>query len=98
MPKTVLGKWAIWLIVVFFILFAVFQILVAIGQRGGEKFFDNLLLAMPGLLMAITGIGSFFTGIVSIVKNKERAALVFVATAVGLLILLFVLGEIIFPH
>jgi len=98
MPKTVLGKWAIRLIVVFFILFAVFQVLVAIGQRGGEKFFDNLLLAIPGLLMAITGIGSFFTGIVSVARYKERAFLVFIATLIGLLILLFVLGEIIFPH
>jgi len=98
MPKTILGKWAIWLIVVFFILFAVFQILIAAGQRGGEKFFDNLLLAIPGLLMATSGIGSFFTGIVSIAKYKERAVLVFIATLIGLLILLFVLGEIIFPH
>jgi amino acid permease len=98
MPKTFLGKWAIRLIVAFFILFAVFQILVGIGQRGGDKFFDNMLLAIPGLLMAFSGIGSFFTGIVSIVKNKERSVLVFIATLVGLLILLFVLGEVVFPH
>lgn len=98
MPKTILGKWSVGLIIVFFLLFALFQFLVASGQRGGATFFDNLLLAIPIFLAGICGVSSFFTGLIGIVKSKERSILVFLATIIGLLVLLFLLGEILFPH
>ena len=98
MSKTKLGKWSVGLIVVFFVLFALLQTLVMSGQKGGETFSDNLLLTIPGFSMAISGILAFFTGIFGIIKRKERSVLVFVATAIGLFVLLFVLGEILSPH
>jgi len=98
MPKTHLGKWSVGLILAFFLLFMVLQILVAAGQQGGATFFDNLLLSIPAFLGVIAGIASFASGIISILKNKERSVFVFLATAAGLLILIFVLGEIVFPH
>lgn len=97
-PKTKKGKRSVGLIVVFFVLFGIFQLLVASGQRGGETFFSNLLLTIPITLAAICGIFAFFTGIIGVIKNKERSVLVFLSIIIGLFILLFCLGEIIFPH
>lgn len=98
MPKTYLGKWSVGFIIIFFLLFATLQLLVASGQRGGATFFSNLLLAIPGLLMGISGVCAFFLGIVGIIKSKERSVLVFISTAIGFFILTFWLGEILFPH
>jgi len=98
MPKTILGKWSVRLIIVFFLLFETHRLLVISGQRGGATFFSNPLLAIPGLLMVISGIAAFFAGMTTIIKNKERAVLVFIATVIGFFILIFCLGEIILPH
>ena len=98
MPTTPLGKWSVRFILIFFGLLATFYLLVASGQRGGETFFSNPLLAIPILAAGISGAAAFFTGIISILVQKERVILVFVATAIGLFVLLFALGEILFPH
>jgi predicted Abi (CAAX) family protease len=97
LPKTALGKWSIYLAVSFIVLFVLLIVLVTTGQEGGETFFSNLLLAIPGLLALVSGIAGFFTGIIGIIFLKERAVLVFVSTAVGLLIVAFMLGDILFP-
>ena len=75
-----------------------FQLLVALGQRGGETFLDNLLLTIPMFLAGICGICSLVTGLIGIIMSKERSILVFLASIVGLFVLAFVLGEIIVPH
>ncbi len=98
MPKTSLGKWSVGLILIFFLLFATFQLLVASGQRGGATFFSNLVLTIPILLAGISGVLAFFTGIAGIVKSAERSVLVFLAAAMGLFIVVFWLGEILSPH
>lgn len=98
MPKTIFGKWSVGLIIAFLLLFGLFQLLVASGQRGGATFFANLILAIPGVLMGASGITAFFTGVIGIMKHKERSILVFIATAIGLFILVFILGEFLFPH
>jgi hypothetical protein len=97
-PTTVLGKWSVGLLIIFFLLFVLLQLLVFLGQRGGNTLTDNLFLAILGILMAISGIAAFFTGIISIIKSKERSILVFLATIIGFLILFFVAGEIMVPH
>lgn len=98
MPKTFLGKLSLGLIIVFFLLFAVFQLFVTSGQRGGETYFSNLLLAIPITLAGISGIAAFFTGITALVKRKERSIAVYIAVLIGFFVLLFVLGEILYPH
>jgi len=97
-PKTRLGKWSIWLIIAFIALFIAFQLFVALGQRGGATFFSNLALSVPMLIAAISGISAFFTGIIGIIKSKERSVLVFIASIIGFFILFFVLGEFLVPH
>ena len=98
MPRTIMGKWSTGLIIAFFLFFAVFLILVALGQRGGDTFFSNLALTIPMLLAGVSGVSALVTGIIGIVKSRERSVLVFLATAIGLVVLIFSLGEILFPH
>ncbi|MFH1749555.1 MAG: hypothetical protein ABH837_01510 [bacterium] len=98
MPKTKLGKWSVWLIVAFIIFLSIFYLMIASGQRGGEFFFSNLWLTIPILIAAICGISSFFTGIISVIKDSERSVFVYLSSLLGFLVLLFVLGEFISPH
>ena len=98
MPKTLLGRWSVGLAIAFFLLLATLALLAKSGQEGGETFSDNLLLAVPGLLSGVSGVAAFFTGVAAILRRKERSPLVFLATLIGLLVLLFVLGEVSSPH
>jgi len=93
LPKTALGKWSIGLAGSFIVFFALVSVLGATGQEGGETFFSNLYLAIPGLIAGVSGIAAFITGIISIIFMKERALLVFVSTAIGLLLILFILSD-----
>ena len=97
-PSSSLGTWSVRLIAVALAFFILFFVLVASGQRGGETFFSNPLLAITILLAGILATGSFFIGIIGIARIRERSVLVFLATTAGLLVLLFGLAEIIFPH
>ena len=98
LPETRFGKWSVGLMVAFYVLLLMIRILATSGQQGGETFFDNPILAIPALLMGISGVFAFFTGIVAILKNKERFFLVYITTTIGLLVLIFWLGEILSPH
>ncbi len=97
-PKSTLGTWSIGLIIALAIFVGLFFMFIALGERGGATFFSNLKLTIPGLLAAASGICAFFTGIISIIKSKERAILVFLSTILGLLVLLWSLAEVLFPH
>ena len=98
MPKTTLGKWSVALIVVFIVLLVSFQLLVASGQRGGETFFSALILTVPILIAGFSGVSAFVTGLIGVIRSRERSVIVYLAVTIGLLVLLWGLGEIIFPH
>jgi len=71
MPRTNLGRWSAWLLAAFFLLFIIFNILVASGQTGGDTFSDNLYLSIPAVIAAFCAISAFITGIISIIWEKE---------------------------
>lgn len=103
MPKTRFGKWSMWLIVVFFLLFILVQIIAAVGRILGAFDSDSfniyqILIPITIIPAGICGIAAFFTGIISIVKSKERSIFVFLVTTIGFFVLTFVLGEILVPH
>ena len=97
-PKTLLGKWSIGLAVASIVLFISIQFFVASGLRDSYTFISGLLLTIPVPLAGISGISAFFTGIIGIIKSKERSVLVFLSTMIGFFVLLFLLGEVLFPH
>ncbi len=87
LAKTALGKWSIGLIggsLVFVLLAILF-----------DEFIRNLALAnMLMNLACISGILAFLTGIIGIIKSKERSVLVFIATIIGFFILFMESGEV----
>ncbi|MEL7156641.1 MAG: hypothetical protein AAFN30_08580 [Actinomycetota bacterium] len=79
-------------------LLAVFALAIALGERGGEEFFDNLLLALPGLGAYVAAVGAFVFGALAIVLAGERSLTVVAATIFGLLVTTFGVLEVLFPH
>ena len=98
LPRTVSGKWSLGLLGGLIVSYLVFLLLVATGQRGGDTFFSNVALAIPAILAAASGVSAFLAGTVGIIRSRERSVLAFVAVSVGILVLVFVMGELIFPH
>lgn len=103
MSHTTLGRWSVKLIIIFIALFILVQIIAAVGRSLGA-FDSNSLnayqLLMPIIIIpaGICGVAAFVTGIISIIKSKERSIFIFFSTAIGLFVFLFVLGEFLFPH
>jgi len=76
------------------LLFALVQGLVASGQEGGETFADNLALSVPILLFFVCGILALLTGVVGIIRSNEQSVFVFLAALIGLVVLVFLIGEL----
>jgi hypothetical protein len=93
-----LGWWSLGLILLFGGLLGFFFVAVALGERGGEEFFDNLVLTLPMLVAWAAAAGSTVTGVVAIVAKRERGALVFASVLLGFLVTMFGVLEILFPH
>jgi hypothetical protein len=83
LPKTKLGIWAD-LLGILFIIFITLKI-------GGPGF------PLPTFAIAVIGIAGFVIGIVSVVK-KERAILALLPILLGLLIIAWIVGELVYPH
>lgn len=97
-PATRSGRWSL----VLFTLAALATVLsmaaVAAGQRGGDTFADNWLLSSLGLAMAVSVVGAFVSGLYSIIRGHERAVVVLLVAVLGLLGVLFLIGEFAVPH
>ena len=85
LPKTLLGRWSVGLAIAF-ILVVVFNIL---SQQRINFESGSVALRIFFIALCITGIGSLVTGLISIIKSKERSILVFLAEVVGLFTLFF---------
>jgi len=103
-PKTTLGKWSIVLIVatpVFFYIgmsFISFYESIPAGKTIPHDIVARPGVALPMLAGFISGIAAFFVGIIGITREKDHSILIFLSTAVGFLVLLWCLAEILFPH
>ncbi len=82
LPKTSLGKWSVGLGVAWILFFALAEVLYGFEVLGPGA---NTALAVA-LTIVDTGIAvaALVTGLISMIKSKERSALVFVTTAIGL--------------
>ena len=98
LPKTKTGKWSTGLLAVFIMFLIAFQLLVASGRRDGETFFSNLMLTIPILFAGTSGVLAFVIGLIGTIRSRKRSILVFLAMLIGFFVLLFGLGEVIFPH
>ena len=82
LPKTPLGRWSFGLGVAWILFFGLSDVLTEIEVLGPRL---NLALEFA-LTIVLTGIAgaAFLTGLIGIIKSKERSILVFVAMAIGL--------------
>lgn len=103
MPKTKLGKWSVGLILAMFLLFILGSSLASSlydSVPAGDTLFEDIVgrpaLALSMLAGFSAGISAFVSGLISIIKKKERAFLVFVSTLVGAAPTLYVIAELIF--
>lgn len=105
LPITSLGKWSVGLIVVMPILFitgtSFANSLYQSVPAGGTILAD--IAARPALALTMlagmaAGLSAFITGLLAIIRRKDRTLLVFVSSIIGALFVLFLAGEILFPH
>jgi hypothetical protein len=97
-PSTRLGWWSAGCLAGAFVFLCLFYGLVASGQRGGETFFSNPMLALTMLAAAGSAIAGGAVASAAIFSKQERSILSVVALAFGFTVVVFVIGEIAFPH
>jgi hypothetical protein len=79
LPKTPLGWWSVGLVVANILFFVLSQ--VVLGP--GPDYNMALAYALTAIAMGIA-VAAFITGLISMIKSKERSILVFLSTAIGL--------------
>ena len=79
LPKIVLGWWPIGLVVFDILFFVLSQVILGPGPDYNMPLAYTLTIVLTG-----TAVAAFVTGLISIIKGKDRSILVFVAMAIGL--------------
>ncbi len=98
MPHTHLGRISCQLGILSLAFFAAFFALVASGQRGGDTFFSNPWLASTVLAAGASAVAAATAGLAAVLRQSERALSVLATIGFGVMVLVFAIGEILFPH
>ena len=104
LPQSYLGKWSFGLAIAMPIFLFIGMSFVSFYESvPAGKTIPHDIIARPGIALPMltgffSGIAAFFTGIIGIMKRKDCSVIIFLSTAVGFLMLLWCLAEIIFPH
>ena len=105
MPLTTAGRWSLAAAVVMPLLFVLgtsFTNSLYPSVPAGDTMLADIAarpaLALTMLAGMAAGIMALIAGLVAIIRHKERAVLVYISSAVGALLVLFLAGEILFPH
>jgi hypothetical protein len=105
MPRAALGKWSIGLIIAMPLLFTIgssFTNTIYDSVPAGKTILADInarpFLALFMLTGMAAGVAAFIAGLTSIIKHKERTLLVYISTLIGGLLILYLIGELIFPH
>jgi len=79
-----------------------FRNLLYVSVPAGDTILEDIArrpaLALTMLAGMASGISAFITGLIAVIKKRERGLLVYISTTMGFLLILFLLGEILFPH
>ena len=104
-PNTNLGKWSVGLIIAMPILFFIGSALTDTlysGIPSGDTILADIAarpaLALTMLAGMAAGVSALLTGLLAILRQKDHALLVYVATLFGALETLFLIAEILYPH
>jgi len=105
LPVTTPGKWSVGLTLAMPLLFIIgssFTNSLYGSVPAGNTILTDIA-ARPALALTMlggmaAGISAFFTGLLAIVRQKERAFVVYLTSMIGALFIVFLAGEILFPH
>jgi Na+/melibiose symporter-like transporter len=104
-PKSALGKWSLGLIIAMPVLFTIgtsFTNSLYVSVPSGNTILADIAarpaLALTMLAGMAAGASAFIVGLLAILRQKDHAILVYISTAIGALLLVFLAGEIVFPH
>ena len=104
MPKTNFGKWSVVLIIAMFILiiigFSLSDTMYESVPAGGtilEDIVQRPALAISMLVGWGAGFFALVTGLISIIKHKERNLLVYLSTLIGAGLTVFLIANFLFP-
>ena len=102
LPKTAPGKWSLVLIIIMPILFFIGSRLVDWLYKevpSGKTILEDIVvrpaLALTMLTGMLFGISAFFLGMIAIIKIRERALLVYLATVMGGILIWFLLAHVV---
>ena len=79
LPKSVLGWWSVGLCVASILFQILFEVILGPGPNYNMALANALTIVLTGIAVA-----AFVTGLISIIKSKERSILVFLTTVIGL--------------
>jgi len=104
-PNTASGAWSVVLIVAMPVLFLVGRWLVDAAYPStpaGDTLLQDIV-ARPALALSMlagmgAGVAAFLTGLWALLRVGERALLVVASTAIGALLVAFLVAEVAFPH
>jgi hypothetical protein len=82
LPKTPLGRWSVGLVIAIIVLF---MVVPEVANRPLEVAASSGFACLAGAALV--------TGLISIIKNKERSILVFLTMAIGLFALIIAVGQ-----
>ena len=105
LPNSKAGKWSLGLIILMPILLFIGTSLIAPiynSVPAGSNLLADLVsrpfLTLFMLAGMAAGISSFITGLVTILKKKEKALLVYISTIIGGLVTFFLISLMLFPE
>lgn len=97
-PMSAVGRWAAGFVGLFVAAFLFLLVMAGMGQEGGDRLSDNWWLAVPGVTAGVSGLAALAAGVVAMVRERDRSLPVLIAVVVGMLVTVFLLGEVISPH
>ena len=83
LPKTSLGWWSVGLVVAWILFFVLSQVILGPGPNYNMALAYTLTIVVAGI-----GVAAFVTGLISIIKSKERSILVVLIVVGGLVLIL----------
>jgi hypothetical protein len=96
LPTTTLGKWSIGSSIGVFIFLFLNPLIISLGNMitGKDLSSNQYLLTAIGALLIGFSAAAFVTGVIGMIKFKERSILVIIATLFNLVYLMFALDTI----
>ncbi len=91
MPKTKMGRWAGGFLAVFLVFF----IALILGSNLLNIAPGTPLIVMVGICATIFGIAAFVTGVISLIKFKDRSFIVILAVVIGFIASLLMIMEVV---